>query len=308
MFSPHNFINIYQTVTRIKIASFNVNSVKARLPRLLEWLKNSNPDVVLLQELKCIEAEFPFEALYDAGYNAAVAGQKSYNGVAILSKFKIEDVVKALPNLSQEEGSPLLRGSELTRSATMVDSYIDEQARYIEGVISISRKAIRVASIYVPNGGGDLMPNETLENSQKFAYKLKFFERLKAHFSELAEFNEIQIFGGDYNVAVEEIDVFDAKSLRNTVCFHDLERQKFRSILNLGIIDSYRAANPQSQAFSWWDYRGGSWQHNKGMRIDYLLTSPQAADKIVATAIEDRGVRDQEKASDHCPVCVTIEL
>ncbi|NBV06526.1 MAG: exodeoxyribonuclease III [Proteobacteria bacterium] len=295
----------------MKIASFNVNSVKARLPRLLEWLKNSNPDVVLLQELKCIESEFPFEALYDAGYNSAVAGQKSYNGVAILSKFKIEDVVKALPNIEAEKGEigyPLLRGSELTRSATMGDSYSDEQARYIEAVISISGKAIRVASIYVPNGGGDLMLNETLENSQKFIYKLKFFERLKSHFSRLAEFNEIQIFGGDYNVAVEEIDVFDAKSLRGTVCFHDLEREKFRSILNLGIVDSYRAANPSAQAFSWWDYRGGSWQHNKGMRIDYLLTSPQAADKIIAATIEDRGVRDQEKASDHCPVCVTIEV
>ncbi len=274
-------------MSKIKIASFNVNSVKARLPRLLEWLKNSNPDVVLLQELKCIESEFPVEALYDAGYNVAVSGQKSYNGVAILSKYKIEDVVKALPTL---------------------DGEVDEQARYIEGVISVGGSAIRVASIYVPNGGGDLMPNETLETSQKFTYKLKFFERLKSHFSKLAEFNEMQIFGGDYNVAVEEIDVFDPKSLRNTVCFHDLERQKFRSILNLGIVDSYRAANPQSQAFSWWDYRGGSWQHNKGMRIDYLLTSPQAADKIVATAIEDRGVRDQEKASDHCPVCVTIQI
>lgn len=274
-------------MSKIKIASFNVNSVKARLPRLLEWLKNSNPDVVLLQELKCIESEFPVEALYDAGYNVAVSGQKSYNGVAILSKYKIEDVVKALPTL---------------------DGEVDEQARYIEGVISVGGSAIRVASIYVPNGGGDLMPNETLEDSQKFTYKLKFFERLKLHFSKLAEFNEMQIFGGDYNVAVEEIDVFDPKSLRNTVCFHDLERQKFRSILNLGIVDSYRAANPQSQAFSWWDYRGGSWQHNKGMRIDYLLTSPQAADKIIATAIEDRGVRDQEKASDHCPVCVTIQI
>ena len=274
-------------MSKIKIASFNVNSVKARLPRILEWLKNSNTDVVLLQELKCIESEFPVEALYDEGYNVAVSGQKSYNGVAILSKYKIEDVVKALPTL---------------------DGEVDEQARYIEGVISVGGSAIRVASIYVPNGGGDLMPNETLEDSQKFTYKLKFFERLKSHFSKLAEFNEMQIFGGDYNVAVEEIDVFDPKSLRNTVCFHDLERQKFRSILNLGIVDSYRAANPQSQAFSWWDHRGGSWQHNKGMRIDYLLTSPQAADKIIATAIEDRGVRDQEKASDHCPVCVTIQI
>ena len=118
----------------------------------------------------------------------------------------------------------------------------------------------------------------------------------------------MQIFGGDYNVAVEEIDVFDAKSLRNTVCFHDLERQKFRAILNLGLVDSYRAFNQQNQAFSWWDYRGGGWQHNKGMRIDYLLASPKAADKIYNASIEDKGVRDQEKASDHCPVCVEMEV
>jgi exodeoxyribonuclease III len=283
--------------TQLKIASFNVNSIKARLPRLLEWLKNSNPDVVLLQELKCVESEFPFEALFDAGYNAVVSGQKSYNGVAIISKFKIEDVVKSLPN------APFI-------SATTEGLFGEpvNQARYIEGVISVGGKAIRVASIYVPNGGGDLAPNETLENSAKFIYKLKFFEALKAHFSSLLEFDEMQIFGGDYNVAVEDIDIFDPKNLRNTVCFHDLERQKFRSVLNLGLIDSYRAANQQNQAFSWWDYRGGSWQHNKGMRIDYLLASPQAADKITSVAIEDKGVRDQEKASDHCPVCVTLKF
>jgi exodeoxyribonuclease-3 len=273
-------------MTKIKIASFNVNSVKARLPRLLEWLKNSNPDVVLLQELKCVETEFPFEALFDAGYNSAVYGQKTYNGVAILSKNKIEDVVKGLPTLNGE---------------------IDEQARYIEAVIPFAGKAIRVASIYVPNGGGELL-DEALEDSQKFIYKMNFFERLKSRFVEVLKFDEMQIFGGDYNVAVEEIDVFDPKSLEKTVCFHPHERQKFRAILNLGMADSYRAFNQQQQAFSWWDYRGGSWQHNKGMRIDYLLTSPQASDKIIDATIEDRGVRDQEKASDHCPVCVTLEI
>ncbi len=272
---------------KIKIASFNVNSVKARLPRLLEWLKNSNPDVVLLQELKCVEGEFPFGALFDAGYNAAVLGQKTYNGVAILSKSKIEDVVKGLPTL---------------------DGELDEQARYIEAVLPFGGTAIRVASIYVPNGGGDLAPNEVLENSPKFIYKMNFFERLKAHLSKTLAFDEIQIFGGDYNVAAADIDVFDAKSLNGTVCFHPLERQKFHSLLNLGLVDSYRAFSGQSQAFSWWDYRGGSWQHNKGMRIDYLLASSQAADKICAVAIEDKGVRDQEKASDHCPVCVTIDI
>jgi exodeoxyribonuclease-3 len=278
-------------MSQIKITSFNVNSVKARLPRLLEWLKNSNPDVVLLQELKCLEADFPFEALFDAGYNAAVAGQKTYNGVAILSKFKIEDVVKNLPTLNGE---------------------VDEQARYIEGVISVGTSAIRVASVYVPNGGGDLMPNETLENSKKFIYKLDFFERLKAHFSKLLELDEMQIFGGDYNVAAEEIDVFDPKSLQGTVCFHPLERQKFRAILNLGLTDSYRAMsgfnNPNCGGFTWWDYRGGAWQHNKGLRIDYLLTSPAGADKIIDVVVEDKGVRDQEKASDHCPICINLNF
>ena len=273
--------------SQIKIASFNVNSVKARLPRLLEWLKNSNPDIVCLQELKCVEKEFPFEALFDAGYNAVVVGQKTYNGVAILSKFKIEDVVKALPTLNGE---------------------VDEQARYIEAVIPIKNAAIRVASVYVPNGGGDLAENEALEDSKKFRYKLDFFNRLQAHFTSLRDFDEMQIFGGDFNVAADEIDVFDPKSLNGTVCFHPLERQKFRGLLGLGLIDSYRACNQQSQAFSWWDYRGGSWQHNKGLRIDYLLASAQAADKIASASIEDRGVRDQDKPSDHCPVCVEIEV
>ncbi|MBU6338915.1 MAG: exodeoxyribonuclease III [Rickettsiales bacterium] len=281
---------------KIKIASFNVNSIKARLPQLTAWLKTSNPDIVLLQELKCVENDFPFEALFDMGYNAVVSGQKTYNGVAILSKFKIEDVVKKLPNAPKLGNAQNLFGDE------------EQQARYIEAVISIAGKAIRVASIYVPNGGGEILPNETLENSEKFLYKMKFFDALKAHFSSLLAYDEIQVFGGDYNVAVEDIDVFDAKSLRNSVCFHDLERQKFRSLLNLGLIDSYRAKNQNSQAFSWWDYRGGAWQHNKGLRIDYLLTSPLASDKIISATIEDKGVRDQEKASDHTPTCVEIDI
>ena len=143
-------------------------------------------------------------------------------------------------------------------------------------------------------------------DEEKFLYKLDFFDALKTHLAELHEYDEIQIFGGDFNVAVEEIDCFDPKSADGQILFHPLERQKFRSLLNLGFIDSYRAANPNHQAFSWWDYRGNSWQHNKGFRIDYLLTSPLAADKILEATIEDRGVRDQEKASDHCPACLTL--
>jgi exodeoxyribonuclease-3 len=271
-------------MTKIKIATFNVNSIKARLPRFLEWLKNSNPDIVLLQELKCIEEEFPLEAISDAGYNAAILGQKTYNGVAILSKFRIEEVIKGLPEFN------------------------DEQARYIEALISVAGKIIRVSSAYIPNGGGDLLDGENLESSRKFLYKLNFFEALKSHFAKLLKEDEIQIFGGDFNVAHEEIDVFDPKNLDGTVCFHPLERQKFRSILNLGLADSYRSCNQHSQGFSWFDYRGGSWQNGKGLRIDYLLTSPLASDKIISAAIEDKGVRDQEKASDHCPCVVIIEI
>ena len=266
----------------LKISSFNVNSINARLPRLLAWLKNSNPDIVLLQELKCLENNFPFEAMLDAGYNSAVYGQKSYNGVAILSKYKIEDVVKGF-------------GDE------------DVQARYIEAVISVKNSAIRVASVYVPNGGGELAANEKLEDSTKFRYKLEFFDKLKNHFAKILTYDEVQIFGGDFNVAAEEIDVYDPKSLAGTVCFHPLERQKFRNLLNLGLSDSYREMNNKTQAFSWWDYRGNSWQYNKGMRIDYLLCSPLAQDIAIEAKIEDKGVRDQEKASDHCPVSLIIK-
>lgn len=274
----------------MKIASFNVNSIRARLPNLLKWLKTANPDVVLLQELKCLEEQFPLDEILDAGYNAAISGQKTYNGVAILAKNKIEDVVTKLPQ-GQDE-----------------DFFNDEQARYIEGVICVEDKAIRVASIYVPNGGGEILPGEVLESTKKFRYKLDFFKRLNSHFQNLQKYEEIQIFGGDFNVAVEDIDVFDPKSLKNTVCFHDLERQNFREILNAGMIDSYREFNESNQAFSWWDYRGGAWQNNKGLRIDYLLANPKAADLISNAEIEDKGVRDQEKASDHCPVIVELDI
>ena len=301
-------------MSKIKIASFNVNSVKARLASVLAWLKNSNPDIVLLQELKCLEKDFPFEAFFDAGYNSVVSGQKTYNGVAILSKFKIEDVSKTLPILP---GHRIPDGKHNTKTDLFADNYDEEnahnsenidQARYIEAVVSVHGKALRVASIYVPNGGGEILPTQTLESSEKFLYKMEFFDRLNAHFKRVLAYDEIAIFGGDYNVAVENIDVYDAKNLDGTVCFHPLERKKFRALLNLGLSDSYRALNQQNQAFSWWDYRGNSWQYNKGMRIDYLLTSPLATDKIIAATIEDKGVRDQEKASDHCPVVVELQI
>lgn len=289
---------------KVKIATFNVNSVKARLLGVLAWLKNSQPDIVLLQEIKCLEKDFPFEAFFDAGYNAVVSGQKTYNGVAILSKFKMEDVVKTLPKLSSNQVSQnFTQKPDLFSGEEALD-----QARYIEAVIPLHGQAIRVASIYVPNGGGEIAPDQTLESSEKFLYKLEFFDRLNSHIKELLTYEEIAVFGGDYNIAAEKIDVYDPKNLEGTVCFHPLEQQKFRALLNIGLTDSYRALNQQNQAFTWWDYRGNAWQYNKGLRIDYLLTSALATDKISSATIEDNGVRDQEKASDHCPVCVELDL
>lgn len=296
---------------QIKIATFNVNSVKARLANVLSWLKDSNPDIVLLQEIKCLERDFPFEAFFDLGYNAAVLGQKSYNGVAILSKFKIEDVVKNLPNFEEDllvKSARKKPNQDDFFTNESDDEEFQQQARYIEAVVSVAGRAIRIASIYVPNGGGGIEDSINLENSEKFLYKLNFLEALKNHFANILQYDEITILGGDYNVGAQNIDVYDSIGLEGAVCFHPLERQKFRAILNLGFVDTYRQANPQTQAFSWWDYRAGGWQHNKGLRIDYLLASPLASDKIVSATIEDRNVRDKEKASDHCPVCVVIEI
>lgn len=273
----------------IKFASFNVNSVKARLPRLNDWLKSSNPDVICLQELKCEDHNFPFEAMLDLGYNCAVFGQKTYNGVAILSKYKIEEVIKGLPTINN-------------------DSEIDQQSRYIEAVISIEGEVFRVASIYVPNGGSsELQENQPIDQTLKFKYKMAFFDKLKNHLQKISQYDEMQIFAGDFNVACETIDIYDPQKFANQILFHPQERQKFRQILNLGLIDSFRSKNPQAQAFSWWDYRGNSYANNKGARIDYILTSPNVCDRIIEANIEEKGIRDQEKPSDHAPVSIIIE-
>ncbi len=300
---------------KIKIATFNVNSIKSRLSNVLSWAKSSQVDIILLQEIKCEEANFPFDEFAELGYNVAISGQKTYNGVAILSKFKIEDVIKGLPNFENDLGVKPSKSSakpqnefDLFFADENSQDKKSQQARYIEAIIVINKTAIRVASIYVPNGGGEILPNQKLEESEKFIYKMNFFDALKSRLEDVLQYDEIAIFGGDFNVANHEIDVYDAKNLEGTVCFHSSEKQKFRSILGLGLIDCYRAFNQQNQAFTWWDYRGNSWQYNKGMRIDYILASPLAADKLSNCVIEDKGVRDQEKASDHCPVVLQIDV
>jgi len=255
----------------VTIATWNVNSVKSRLEHLIKYLRSEDaPDILLLQELKCTTDSFPYLEVEDCGYNTAIHGQKTYNGVAILSKFPIEDITRGLPGDDN-----------------------DQEARYIEAVISLDDKAIRVASIYVPNGQSP--------DSVKFQYKMRFFDRLYNHAKELLTYNEVLILGGDYNVAPSEIDVFDPEKMEGAVCFHIDERKKFRALIGLGLTDIYRAANDNKQQFSWWDYRAGCWQQNKGMRIDHLLLSPEAVD-LVSKSDAYTALRGLEKPSDHTPV------
>lgn len=258
----------------VTIATFNVNSVKARLANLLTWLDESKPDIVLLQELKCVEEAFPAMEIEERGYNLAVHGQKTYNGVAILSKFPLDDVVRGLP------------GDDA-----------DEQARYIEAEVSLPGSAMRVASAYVPNGQD--------VTSDKFPYKLQFLERLRAHWAERLSYREVAVLGGDFNVAPMPIDVYDAPALDGTVCYHPAERERLRALMHLGFYDAFRVMHPDKQQFSWWDYRGNGYERGHGLRIDHLLLSAMAADTLTACVIDEKP-RQQDKPSDHAPVVATL--
>lgn len=257
----------------MKIATWNVNSIKARLPRVIDWLgSDAAPDVVLLQETKVVDDAFPALEIEELGYNIAVHGQKSYNGVAILSKRPIDDVMCGLP------------GGET-----------DEQARYIEATIG----TVRVASIYLPNGN----PVET----EKFTYKLSWMDRLIAHARGLLEQEETFVFGGDYNVCPQDRDCYDPAGFANDALCRPESRSRFRQLLYLGLTEAYRALHPDLISYSYWDYTGGAWQKDNGLRIDHLLLSPQAADRLTACDI-DRSPRGKERPSDHTPVWCELDL
>lgn len=255
----------------ISIATWNVNSIRSRLSHLLEWLDSDNaPDVALLQEIKVEETGFPFMEIEERGYNIAVYGQKSYNGVAILSKFPLSDVVKGLPTYGD-----------------------DEQARYIEALVEAHGEVFRVASVYVPNGQA--------VDSDKFVYKFRFLDALDEHMQSLLALEERTIIGGDYNIAPFDADVYDAKALNGTVCFHPKERDRLRTIFNQGWADAFRILHPARTQFTWWDYRGGSFPRNHGLRIDHLLLSPEAGNALHECEVV-MDLREKEKASDHAPV------
>jgi exodeoxyribonuclease-3 len=255
----------------VRIATWNVNSLRIRLPLVLDWLNTAAPDVLCLQEIKCQAGEFPtleFEAL---GYHAAVLGQKSYNGVAFVSRQPAEGLVSGLP------------GDES-----------DLQARYLEARFGDTI----VACLYAPNGN----PVE----SEKFPYKLAWMDRLHRRVSDLVDEEQSLVFAGDYNICPTDDDVYDPVGWRNdALCRHE-SRSRLRSIMNLGFTDAFRALHAEPHQYTFWDYQAGRWPRGEGLRIDHLMLSPQAADRLVGCEI-DPGPRGRERASDHTPVYCDLD-
>ena len=255
----------------VKIATWNVNSIKARMPHLLAWLRQASPDVLLLQETKVTEEAFPALEIGDLGYNIAAVGQKAYNGVAVLSKRPIEILQRALP------GRP-----------------DDPQARYLE----VFTAGLLLVSLYAPNG------NPT--NTEKFTFKLDWLDRLYQRTRELLGSEELLILGGDFNIAPADNDVHDPVGWKDDALCRPESRAGWRKIVHLGLTDAIRALAPQSHCFTWWDYRAGAFSSDHGLRIDHLLLSPRLADRLL-TAEVDRAPRGWERASDHAPVWCELQ-
>jgi exodeoxyribonuclease-3 len=260
----------------MKIATWNVNSVKARLGPALAWLKEATPDVVCLQEIKTVDENFPREPFEALGYNCAVHGQKSYNGVAILSKRPIEDVTPRLPG---GDG--------------------DDHARYLEAVITGEKGVVRVASIYAPNGNPWPGP--------KFDYKLAWLERLRLHAKGLLKNEEPVVLMGDYNIIPEDKDADRPKAWAKDALFQPESKVALRRIEHLGYTDAFRALHPEGGHYTFWDYFG-SWERNNGIRIDHVLLSPQGLDRLKAVGIDKEVRGASEKPSDHVPVWVELNI
>lgn len=260
----------------MKIATWNINGVKARLEGLVTWLKKSEPDIACLQEIKSQNEGFPSERFEELGYNVAVHGQKSFNGVAILSKLPFDETIAGLP------------GDES-----------DEQARYLEAVVSTGGGAVRVAAIYLPNGN----PVDT----EKYPYKLRWMDRLRDHLKNNLAYEEALVVAGDYNVIPTEDDVHDAQAWQGDALYRPETLEKFHALLNLGLTDAFRACNHQGHQYTFWDYQAGAWQKDNGIRIDHMLLSPQAADRLSSCGIE-RFTRGWEKPSDHVPVWLELDI
>lgn len=257
----------------MKIATWNVNSINAHLEAALTFVKEAEPDVLALQELKCLDEKFPREAFESLGYNVETHGQKTYNGVALLSKFPLEDVRRGLPGDDE-----------------------DVQARYIEAVVS-SPRPVRVCGLYLPNGNP--------VGTDKFTYKLGWMDRLEAHVKTLLPLEESLVVTGDFNVIPEAIDCYDPAAWAGDALFQPESRARLRALKWLGLTDALEAVGAEPHAYTFWDYQAGAWPKDHGIRIDHALLSSQAADRLVSAEVHRR-VRGREKPSDHVPLMIEL--
>ena len=260
----------------MKIASFNINGIKARIEALPAWLAEAKPDVVCLQEIKSVDEAFPRALFEDMGYRVETHGMKSFNGVAILSRLPLEDVTRGLPGDDE-----------------------DIQARWIEATVIGDQGALRICGLYLPNGNPVPGP--------KYDYKLAWMARMKARVQALLATEEPLAFCGDYNVIPEAQDAAKPELWVNDALFLPETRAAYRRIVNLGLTDAFRARVPGPGNYTFWDYQAGAWERNNGIRIDHLLLSPQAADRLVDVGI-DKGVRGLEKPSDHVPIWAELAI
>ncbi len=260
----------------MKIATWNINGVKARIETAKTWLAAAAPDIACLQEIKCVDEAFPAQAFEALGYNVAVHGQKSFNGVALLSKLPFDEV------------APKLAGDPE-----------DVQARYLEAVVSVPSGVLRVVNIYLPNGNP--------VGTEKFAYKLAWMSRLRERVKALLALEEPLVVAGDFNVIPAPDDVYDPSAWMDDALFRPETRAHFQALVNLGLTCAFRACHDEPHRYTFWDYQAGAWQKNRGLRIDHLLLSPQAADKLITCEI-DPTPRGWEKPSDHVPVWLELNL
>ncbi|MFK7937922.1 MAG: exodeoxyribonuclease III [Roseovarius sp.] len=260
----------------MKIASYNINGIKARINALSDWLDEAQPDVAVLQEIKSVDEGFPRQHFEDKGYVVETHGQKGFNGVAILSKHPLEDVRRGLPG---------------------DDS--DEQARWIEATVVGDSHACRVCGLYLPNGNPTPGP--------KYDYKLAWMERLHTRAQQLMSLEEPALMAGDYNIIPQDEDAKRPEVWQDDALARPESRAAYRRILNLGFTEAFRARHQGPGHYSFWDYQAGAWNRDDGIRIDHFLLTPQAADLLRDCQI-DKDIRAREKPSDHVPIWVDLAL
>ncbi len=259
----------------MKIATFNINGIKARTQALLDWLAEAQPDVACLQEIKSVDEAFPREAFEALGYTVETHGMKAFNGVAILSKLPLEDVTRRLP------------GDDA-----------DEQARWIEATVIGPKHPVRICGLYLPNGNPTPGP--------KYDYKLAWMQRMLSRTRTLLADEQALVLCGDYNIIPQAEDAANPQNWLSDALYLPQSRQAYQRLLNLGLTDAIRAQNPASGTYTYWDFQAGAWERNNGIRIDHLLLSPQAADLLQTSGI-DKAVRGRDKPSDHVPVWIELD-